>query len=60
MKTCLICAAESPDNAPTCAACGEGSFGAPAQKPATVPVPVHVLSEPSGNDKARHHSPRRH
>jgi len=56
MKTCLICAAESPDNAPTCAACGEGSFGPPAQKPAAAPV----LSEPSSSDKTRHHSPKRH
>lgn len=37
MKTCLICAAEQPNDAPTCSMCGEGSWSDPAPDAAATP-----------------------
>ena len=32
MKTCLLCHTDNADDAATCVACGEGTFGDPPQQ----------------------------
>jgi len=56
MKPCLLCHIDNADEAATCAACGEGTFGASAEAvvgvaEATVTTPVQ--EEPAQPKKSR-------
>jgi hypothetical protein len=51
MKPCLLCSTQCPDDAATCPACGEGTFGEPVQ--AESPEDDKPKAKPPGKPKAR-------